>query len=281
MSNELQVAPAVEMQTLVSTDTGENSALLDSAKFGQIQRAANLMSNSTLVPDHFRNNIPNCFIAIEMASRLGVDPFMFMQKCYVIGKKPGLEAQLIIAIANARGPFRSCINYRVSDDRQSCTAYATLRETGEEVSSTVDMKMVRKFGWDSKKDSMWTKMPEQMLKYRSAVFLIRTIAPEVIMGLYSREELQEIDQPHQSGLQALIEGPAMDVATEPEEPEEAATQEIVGTSCYSMHEQALRDAPNQESVLIAFDVAAHDPDIDDGQKKTLMALSEKLYESMN
>ena len=199
MSTEIQttIADPTATQPLVAVDDSDNAALMDSAKFGQLQRAAKLFASSTMVPSHFQGNMANCFIAMQMAARLGVDPFMFMQKCYVVHGKPGLEAQLLIAMANARGPFRGRILYRMEGqgDSWSCTAYATLEDTGDVVEATVSIAMAKKMGWTTKKDSMWLKMPEQMLKYRSATYLIRTICPEVIMGLYEAEEVREMEVP--------------------------------------------------------------------------------------
>ena len=40
-----------------------------------------------------------------------------------------------------------------------------------------------------KKGSKWKTMPQQMLSYRAAAFFIRTVAPEISMGLSTTEEI--------------------------------------------------------------------------------------------
>ena len=89
----------VPPQTVRVEDSSEFSMLLDSAEFEHAWRVATLYSQSTLVPESFRNNPANCFIGLQMAIRCGVDPFAFLQKCYVIHGKPAIETQLAIALA--------------------------------------------------------------------------------------------------------------------------------------------------------------------------------------
>ena len=78
----------------------DQSLLLDTARFEHAQRVGNMLTKSTMVPEHFRNNIGNCVIALNYADRVGIDPFMVMQKMYVIHGKPAVETQLQIALFN-------------------------------------------------------------------------------------------------------------------------------------------------------------------------------------
>ena len=41
-----------------------------------IQRAATLLAKSSLVPKDFQGNLPNCVVALNMAHRIGADPFV-------------------------------------------------------------------------------------------------------------------------------------------------------------------------------------------------------------
>ena len=77
----------------LSRDESQFSAILDLPKFEQLQRVAALFAQSTLVPIHFQHNMANCFVAMQMAIRLGVDPLMFMQNSYVTKGRPGIEAK--------------------------------------------------------------------------------------------------------------------------------------------------------------------------------------------
>lgn len=169
---------------------------LDAGRFDAIQRTAKLYSESSLVPEHYQGKLANCFIAFEMASRLGIHPFMFMQNAYTVGGKPGLEAKLAIALVNQRGPFQGPIQWKWSGteykDDWTCTAYAIHRQTGEVCEASVDWKMVKAEGWLDKKMSKWQTMPKVMFRYRTASFLARLYCPEVLMGMSTIDENEDI-----------------------------------------------------------------------------------------
>lgn len=185
MDNELQT---VKFQA----PSSPNEMYLDVGMFEQAQRVAKMLSTSTMVPDHFRGNIGNCMIALNFASRVNLDPFMAMQSMYIVHGKPGLEGKLAIALLNKSGSFTS-LQFRFEGEgrTRSCTAYATRISTGDVCEQTVSMAMVEAEGW--KKNKKWVNMPDLMFQYRSASFFIKVHAPEVLMGMQTKEELDDIN----------------------------------------------------------------------------------------
>jgi hypothetical protein len=169
-----------------------NEMLFNVQMFEHAQRVSKLFATSSMVPDHFKNNVGNCFIALNIASRMQLDPFMVMQKMYIIHGKPGIESQLIIALINKSGLFTP-LQYRMEgeDKEMKCTAYATHNETGEVCSQTVTWDMVEAEGWNKKPGSKWNTLPELMFRYRAAAFFARVYCPEVIMGMKTSEELHD------------------------------------------------------------------------------------------
>lgn len=174
---------------------GEFSMLLDTGKFHQLQRIGKMYASSKMVPAHFQGDEASCMVAVQMAMRLQVDPFMFLQKTYVVGGKPGMEAQMAIALVNTRGPFEGPIDWNFKRDANGkvveATAFATHKKTGRVCSATVDWDMVTGEGWD--KNKKWHSLREQMFAYRSGVFLARRYCPEVLMGMSLEDELREIE----------------------------------------------------------------------------------------
>lgn len=169
------------------------SSMLDVAHFEQLQRAASLFSKSGLVPQTFKDNPAACFVGLQLSAQLGVNPFMLFQRLYTIGNKIGIEAQLAIGIANQKKVFKGAIQYTFTGkgETRSCTAKAVLASTGETVEMTVDWATVAAEGWNKRNGSKWLTMPDLMFRYRSAMWLIRTYAPEVLLGLQSVEEMQD------------------------------------------------------------------------------------------
>ena len=161
-----------------------------------LYQIANMMSDSDIIPDTFKKKPANVLIALNMANRLQADPLMVMQNLYIVYGNPGWSSKFLIACFNTCGRFSS-IKYEFfgtpGKDDYGCRAYATELATGEKVMSIdVTMGMAHAEGWATKKGSKWQTMPQLMLQYRAATFLIRTCAPEISMGLPTADELVDI-----------------------------------------------------------------------------------------
>lgn len=175
-------------------------------RFALLQRQSRMFAMSPLVPDHLRKGSPeqamaNCYIALTLAEAMGEVPLIVMQNIHIVNGKAGFASQYMIARANSSGIFKGRIDWRIDkSDRNnlSVTAYAILKETGQEVSVTCDMAMAAAEGWT--KNPKYKTMPEVMLRYRSAAFLVRFYAPDVMLGYQTVEEVQDV---------AIAEGPSL------------------------------------------------------------------------
>ncbi len=164
--------------------------------FALVQRRATALSQSSIVPEHFRGKKADCIIVINMADRLGADPLMVAQNLYIVHGKPGWSSQFLIATFNQSpdyGPLRYELRGKENTDAWSCRAVAREKETGDKLEGPwVSIAMAKAEGWFNKKGSKWQTMPEHMLRFRAAAFFIRTTAPEISMGLHTAEELHDV-----------------------------------------------------------------------------------------
>ena len=60
------------------------------------------------------------------------------------------------------------------------------------------MENAKKDGWIDRNGSKWQTIPELMLRYRAAAFFVRQYAPEVAMGIQTREEIEDIERKPQT-----------------------------------------------------------------------------------
>ena len=168
----------------------------DERAFALAQREANALSASDLVPDRYKGNVANCMIVVNMAKRMGADPLMVAQNLDVIKGKPSFSSSFLIATVNSCGrfsPLRFEFTGEQGSDDWGCRAKATDREHGDEcVGPWVTWGMANAEGWATKGGSKWKTMPELMFHYRAAAFWSRIFAPEVSMGLHTREEIYDI-----------------------------------------------------------------------------------------
>ena len=183
------------MNAVIPLDHALATVQAEEKMFELAQRKAKVYSESSLVPKEYQRNIGNVLIAENMARRMNADPLMVMQNLYLVHGRPGWSAQFLIATFNGCGRF-SAIRYKFvgnpGSDDWGCVAYCTERETGELLEgTTITIGIAKREGWFGKQGSKWQTIPEQMLRYRAATFLIKTIAPEIGMGLQTVEELQD------------------------------------------------------------------------------------------
>lgn len=162
--------------------------------FEQAQRMAAALTTSSLVPQQYqgKDNIGNTLIALEMAQRTRVSVLSVMQNLYIVNGKPAWSSQYLIAAFNGSGKFGP-ITYVMNDEKTACTAHSTILATGQDIfGPEVTFEMAQAEGWVGKKGSKWQTMPELMLRYRAATFLVRQTAPELTMGMQTVEELRDV-----------------------------------------------------------------------------------------
>lgn len=178
------------------------NSLVPITDYGTWVDVAKTWSASGIVPNHYRgrDGLANTMIAIEMAYRIGMSPLAVMNDMYIVNGKPSFSSKFLIAAANACGRFET-IKYefdRSDPNNTRCRCWSTERGKDERLYGVwVDMNMARAEGWLSKNGSKWKTMPELMMQYRAAAFWVRTYAPEIAMGLYTTEEVRDINkEPH-------------------------------------------------------------------------------------
>jgi hypothetical protein len=177
------------METAVAVKQN-NAMFFDPNAFEFAQRVANVFAKSDMVPAHFKGNVGNCMIAMDFAQRINADVFMVMQNMYVIKGRPGIEGKMVIGLVNNSGRFEP-LEFEQDDD--GCTAVAKDIKSGKVLRGpTVSWTMVKAEGWLSKGGSKWKTMPDLMFKYRSATYFARVYCPEVLLGMQTREEIEDV-----------------------------------------------------------------------------------------
>jgi len=189
------------------SDSKEIAPTNGDTEFSLIQRKAKLYTSSELVPKIYQGSSPaalaNTVIALNLAHRIGADELMVMQNLYVIQGRPSWSSTFIISALNSCGRF-SPIRFVLSSlgqievngkklENRECKAVCREIESGETLEGPpVSMAMAIAEGWYGKSGSKWLTMPELMLRYRAASFFGRLYAPEILNGLQTVEESEDI-----------------------------------------------------------------------------------------
>jgi len=191
------------------------------SEFEAAQRMARSIASSAMVPEAYRgeNKIGDVCIALDYAARLRVAPLMVLQNLHVIEGRPALGSSFIIACINGSRRFTP-LRFRTKDlgtktvksevwtgpagqrTKQvvsveihdwSCVAVANDIRSGEEVvGPPVTIELAVHEGWYHRRGSKWKTMPQVMLQYRAAAFFGRLYAADILMGMQSVDELEDI-----------------------------------------------------------------------------------------
>ncbi len=205
---------------------GEDSVFFNVSRFEHAQRVGKVLAESSMIPEHFRNNIGNCLIALNLAQRMRVDVFMLMQTMYVVHGRPGIEGKLAIALIEGTGRF-SPIQFRfsgegVTDNKVKrpdfCIAYATDLKTKQVIEGPeVTWEMAKAEGWIDKKGtqtSKWQTLPGLMFRYRAATFFARVNCPGALLGLRTTDELEDMRDEIRIGASPALSSDLKDKANE-------------------------------------------------------------------
>lgn len=186
---DVSIAPA---QTELYT-----SALTDTKVLNTLVTMAGMYARSKIVPETYQGNPDSCFVACELANRMGISPMIVMQNLAVVKGKPSWLGQACIALINGTkmfSPLRFVFVGEKGTESWGCYIQATRLSDGEICTGTiVDLAMAKAEGWLAKQGSKWVTMPEQMLRYRSAAFFARVFCPHALMGLQTAEEVQDVN----------------------------------------------------------------------------------------
>jgi len=183
-------------QSTAITTQSSGSVFSGIKAFEEAQRIAKALASSTLIPPAFQGQqgFANCLVALEIANRMRISPFLAMQHLHVIHGRPSWSSSFIIAMVNGCGRF-SPLRFEISGEGDSLACYARATDLASEQElkgPTITMAMAKKEGWSTKAGSKWATMPELMISYRAAAFWGRLYASDLLLGLQTQEEVIDV-----------------------------------------------------------------------------------------
>lgn len=216
---------STELTNPSAASTAALSMFANAELFALVQRQAQLIATSDLIPKQFQGNVANCAIALEMASRLGASPFAVIQNLDVIHGRPSWRSVFLMGMINASGRFTP-LQFQIEETGKArtveleierwegpqgarkkvvtkrswtytpttCIAWAKSKATGEDVfGPPVSYDMALEEGWVAKDGSKWlTEMRELMLRYRAASFFAKVHASDLTLGMQTAEEAYDV-----------------------------------------------------------------------------------------
>ena len=178
---------------------GTAAAIFRPEGMNQLVRFAELMSQSkATVPKHLEGKPADCLAVTMQAAQWGMNPFAVAQKTHVVNGTLGYEAQLVNAVVSSSSLLATRLNYRWSGDwsnvngktdkspNLTVTVSAVLKGEAEPRELTISMAQA-----GVRNSPLWEQDPRQQLAYLCTKRWARLHAPDVLLGVYTPDELQE------------------------------------------------------------------------------------------
>lgn len=130
-----------------------------------------------------------CLAVCIQALEWRFSPFAVANKSYEVQGRLCFESQLVHALIEQRAPIRGRLQHRFEGegDERKCIVWATLRDTGEtmEYTSSAISKIT------PKNSPLWKTKPDLQLYYNASRDFCRAYFPDVLLGVYSQDELRD------------------------------------------------------------------------------------------
>lgn len=178
---------------------GTAAAIFSPEGMDRLVRFATLMADSkATVPAHLAGKPADCLAVTMQAAQCGMNPFAVAQKTHVVNGTLGYEAQLVNAVVSSSNLLATRLNYKWDGDWSkvsgktdkspslTVTVWATLKGESEPRTLTISMAQA-----GVRNSPLWEQDPRQQLAYLCVKRWARLHAPDVLLGVYTPDELQE------------------------------------------------------------------------------------------
>lgn len=206
------------MSTLTAVSvTDSNVAIFDASYLEAVSHFGQLMAQGVAtVPAHLRGNAADCMAVAMQAAQWKMSPFAVAQKTHFINGALGYESQLVNAVVTRSGALSSRFAYewfgpwekvigkfaiRKNDkgkeyrvpawsmaDEDGCGIIVRATLVGETEPRELRLLLAQA---RTRNSGLWADDPKQQLAYLAVKRWARLYAPDVILGVYTPDELED------------------------------------------------------------------------------------------
>ena len=222
MQNEVATQEHAPLNTVAS---GTSALILNTESFESVMKFSEMMAaGRSTIPKHLQGNKADCASVVIQAMQWKMNPYAVAQKTHLVNGALGYEAQLVNAVITSMAPTKDRLNYEwfgdwskiigrykeiVSQDKKDdngqpkksrvkdwsladekglgIKVWATLK--GEDQPRVLELLLSQA---GTRNSPLWVDDPRQQLAYLAIKRWSRLYCPDVILGVYSPDELTEI-----------------------------------------------------------------------------------------
>lgn len=209
---ETQIAPSPQLvapqprTNVANVIPFSTSGGLAPSTFQEAWAFAKALSESTIVPDLFRGQQGNCFVALEYAANLKVSPVFLMNNLMFINGRSSLWGDIMLAIVMRHPDYVSHKEYIKGEGDNRMGVFEIERRNQEVHVVTFSVQDAKLAGlWGDPKRQPWVKYPNRMLCMRARGFALRDKFPDALYGLITREEAEDLPRERVSASRQLVD----------------------------------------------------------------------------
>jgi hypothetical protein len=202
--------------------TGEiQNIIFNNQAMEMLFRLAETMAQGTVtVPNHLRGKSGDCLAICMQAAQWRMNPFAVAQKTHVINGALGYEAQLVNAAISSMAPTKDRLHFEwfghwekvvgrfavkknaegkeyrtpawsmTDEEGLGVNVWATLKGEESPRALTLLLSQAR-----TRNSTLWADDPRQQLAYLGIKRWARLYCPDVILGVYTADELEVVNAP--------------------------------------------------------------------------------------
>lgn len=216
-----------DLQEYRGDRSSTTALILDGQSMQSIMDLAEVMAKGVAtVPKHLQKNSSDCAAVIMQAMQWRMNPYAVAQKTHLVNGTLGYEAQLVNSVINSLAPTKNRLNYEWFGDWSKVLGKFKEIESKKKVDEDTGKPLTYRVpAWDMKDEAglgvkvwatmkgetdprvlelnliqcrvrnspLWADDPRQQIAYLAVKRWSRLHCPDVIMGVYTPDELQEVN----------------------------------------------------------------------------------------
>jgi len=215
-----------EQQEIRTANTGTTDLVLNTESFESIMRFARMMaSGRSTIPKHLQGNEADCAAVIMQSMQWRMNPNAVAQKTHLVNGVLGYEAQLVNAVITSKAPTKERLKYEWFGSWENILGKFAERESKTKKDDHGHPVKYRVPAWDIKDENglgikvwatfkgeteprelvllmtqartrnstLWADDPRQQLAYLATKRWSRLYCPDVILGVYTPDELDDVE----------------------------------------------------------------------------------------
>lgn len=170
----------------LARESGITRAMFVPQSYAEAIEIAKMMCAGVGVPAYLRGSPANCMAILMQASRWGLDPYAVASDSYCVNDIIAYGAKLVNAVVTTSGALNGRLKIWWTGEGNNLRCYVEGHIKGDDERKLLSQAIARV---KTKKSPLWEVNPEQQLAYFTTRAWARLYIPEVLLGVFSADDI--------------------------------------------------------------------------------------------